>query len=287
MLPQSRTEPSLPFTATGVDYAGPFTVRAGLPRSKVTTKAYLVIFICFSTKAVHLEVCTSLSTETFLMVLRDFCNRRGAPNLLVSDNGSNFIGARREILELQTFLNSRAASDGINKLSLEKRFQWKLNPPRAPHTGGLWEAGVRSAKRILKTLLEGRTVTAEELRSLAVETEAILNSRPLLEPASTDPDSELAATPGHFLTGRNLSTPLPVPVDTLAQPHTLRRWNFINRMRWELWRKWTSRYQQAITARQKWRFPKRNFQVGDIVIVRDEVLQTVRRWPLAIILQTF
>ncbi len=97
-LPSSRTEVALPFQSTGVDFAGPFTIRVRLPRSKKTSKAYLVVFICMLTKAVHLEVCLSLSTGAFIQTLRDFCNRRGTPTDLYSDNGSNFLGTRKEIL---------------------------------------------------------------------------------------------------------------------------------------------------------------------------------------------
>ncbi len=286
-LPSSRTDVALPFQSTGVDFAGPFTIRVGLPRSKKTSKAYLVVFICMLTKAVHLEVCLSLSTEAFTQTLRDFCNRRGTPTDLYSDNGSNFLGTRNEILQLQDFLAAKNTNRAINQLTKTKQFRWHLNPPRAPHMGGLWEGGVKAAKRILYTLLKDRIVTAEELRSLCIEAEAVLNSRPILEPASTDPDSGVALTPGHLLTGRNLTSPPPMKVDVNSKSSTLRRWNFIARLRHDFWQQWSSRYLQSLAKRQKWQLPTRDFRVGDVVIIKDDILRQARRWPLAVITQVY
>jgi hypothetical protein len=89
-LPSPRVGPARPFLTTGVDHAGPVSIRLGPPRSKQITKGYIAIFVCFVTKAIHIELVTSLSTEAFLAALRRFTARRGKPKTIYSDNGTNF-----------------------------------------------------------------------------------------------------------------------------------------------------------------------------------------------------
>ena len=93
LLPSARTEAAPPFLHTGVDFAGPFMVHYGNPRKPTKTKVYAALFVCFSTRAIHIELCTDLASETFTAALTCFCSRRGTPAVLYSDNGSNFIGA--------------------------------------------------------------------------------------------------------------------------------------------------------------------------------------------------
>ena len=107
-LPSTRVQSSRQFLTTGVDYAGPILLRLGPPRSKTTTKGYIAtrIFVCFVTKAVHIEVVTSSSTEAFLAALRRFIARRGKPRTICSDNGTNFQGAANELHAVYKMLQS-------------------------------------------------------------------------------------------------------------------------------------------------------------------------------------
>jgi hypothetical protein len=99
-LPSARVQPYRPFLTTGVDYAGPILLRLGTTRSKIITQGYIAIFVCFVTKAVHIEVVTSLTTEAFLAALRRFIARRGKPKTIFSDNGTNFQGASNQLHEV-------------------------------------------------------------------------------------------------------------------------------------------------------------------------------------------
>ncbi|GFU32858.1 integrase catalytic domain-containing protein [Trichonephila clavipes] len=89
-LPRDRIVPSRPFEKVGLDYAGPIITKPNLKRSRVTLKSYIAIFICFSTKATHLEVVSDLTTEAFLACLRRFIARRSKPSVIWSDNATNF-----------------------------------------------------------------------------------------------------------------------------------------------------------------------------------------------------
>ena len=149
-LPAARTTPAPPFQTTGVDYAGPFTLKQGYTRKPVLIKAYLAIFICFCTKA---EVVSNLTTEAFLAALRRFVSGRGLPADIHSDNGTNFIGARNDLQELYKFLSSTEVQATIHSFSLNHKITWHTIPERAPHFGGLWEAAVKSTKHHLKRVV--------------------------------------------------------------------------------------------------------------------------------------
>ena len=132
-LPPARITPSPPFSVTGIDYAGPFTLKRGHTRKPVLVKAYLALFVCFATKAVHLEIVSDLTTEAFLAALRRFVSRRGLPTEIHSDNGTNFVGARNDLAELYRFLSSDTTSSAIHSYLLTNRVSWHCIPERAPH----------------------------------------------------------------------------------------------------------------------------------------------------------
>ncbi|XP_075150876.1 uncharacterized protein LOC142224984 [Haematobia irritans] len=86
-LPPERTMLSRPFQNTGVDFAGPFGIKRLTARACLITKGYVCIFVCFSTRAIHLEATSDLSTQSFIAALDRFIDRRGCPEKIFSDNG--------------------------------------------------------------------------------------------------------------------------------------------------------------------------------------------------------
>ena len=121
-----------PFTFVGIDCFCPILVNRG--RGEV--KRYGIMFTCMTIRAVHLEVLPDLTTDAFINALRRFISRRGKPRRLVSDNGTNFVGAVRELgIELQRWNNKRK----LQKYLLQEAMDWAFNPPAASHMGGVWE----------------------------------------------------------------------------------------------------------------------------------------------------
>jgi hypothetical protein len=131
-----RVTPSLPFHHTGMDYAGPFNVRSTTLRKSSVIKSYLCVFICFSTKAVHLEVAADLSAGSFIDVLRRFVICCGAPECLYSDCGTNFVGANSRLQSLfNSFISTH--SDLLRHHAGTKGIMFNFLPLSASYQGGL------------------------------------------------------------------------------------------------------------------------------------------------------
>ena len=91
-LPGVRVQPRLPFEATGVDYASPIWLRTRRGRGFKSYKGYICLFICLSTKALHLEAVTDLTSSAFIAAFKRFACRRGRCSIIMSDNGTTFRG---------------------------------------------------------------------------------------------------------------------------------------------------------------------------------------------------
>jgi len=137
-LPGSRVQPRRPFEQVGVDYAGPLQLKELRLRKSRIFKIYIAVFVCFTTKAVHLEVVTELSTDAFLAAFDRFVARRGLPTDVYSDCGTNFVGADKQLRALIQSTEGQTAVANFRAMCT-----WHFNPPSAPHFGGLWEAAVR------------------------------------------------------------------------------------------------------------------------------------------------
>ena len=84
-LPKDRVTITYPFSVSGVDYAGPIILRMKRGRGYKSYKRYMCLFVYLSTKAVHLEVVTDLTSIAFLAALKRFTRRRGVCTKLLSD----------------------------------------------------------------------------------------------------------------------------------------------------------------------------------------------------------
>ncbi|KAL6418836.1 hypothetical protein ACFW04_011730 [Cataglyphis niger] len=134
-LPRLRVTPARPFLRIGVDYAGPIQLRTTKSRGHRSYKVFVAVFVCLSTKVVHLEVVFDYSADAFLAALRRFTARRGLCRSLYSDCGTNFVGADAQLRAF--FAASNPAQRQIADQLANDRIQWRFNPPSAPHFGGL------------------------------------------------------------------------------------------------------------------------------------------------------
>lgn len=282
-LPGTRVNPSRPFMHTGVDYAGPIVLRMYKGRCNKTYKAYIAVFICFATKAVHLELVTEQSSQAFITAFLRFTARRGICSDLYSDQGTNFVGAKT-ILRNNLFIATRQQANEIALSLSQHGTQWHFNPPGAPHHGGLWEAAVKSTKYHLKRCIGQTTLTYEEMSTLLCQVEACLNSRPLCR-LTNDPDDVDVLTPGHFLIGGPLRS---VPEPNLLEKNVnrLQRYQLVQHMYQSYWRRWSSEYLNVLQQRVKWRTEQPNIKIDDIVLLRDDRYPPAQ-WPLGRIIKVF
>ena len=120
--PKERLEEGVfPFANTGVDYFGPFERRF----MRKSMKHWCCLFTCLTTRAVHVEVVPSLEADACLAAITRFIARRGKPNVILSDNGTNFVGAAREMRE---WIDAWYQSD-IEQSLAQKQIKWKFNIP--------------------------------------------------------------------------------------------------------------------------------------------------------------
>ena len=223
-LPANRVTPTSPFNHTGADFAGPIMVKRGYTRARTLEKTYICLFICMATKAVHLEVVRDLSCAGFLAALRCFIARRGCPETLTTDNGTNFIGAQKELKGLYDILNAPSVQNAVDRYCTAQNIKWSHTPARSPHFGGLWEAAVKLMQLLLTKVIGPNNLFIDELSSLTVEIEAALNSRPLIPIDSVADDGIEVLTPGHFLVGKSLKA-VPAPDLSIHNINGLSRWN--------------------------------------------------------------
>ncbi|XP_072168946.1 uncharacterized protein [Diadema setosum] len=276
-LPEERVNPvRAPFTYVGVDYFGPLYVKQG--RSRV--KRYGCIFTCLTMRAVHIELTRSLDTDSFINALRRFISRRGAPEKLFSDNGTNFRGAEKEL---------RKSIDGINQRKVEnflhhKSVEWTFNPPAASHMGGIWERMIRSVRRILKNMSGEQVVCEEVLTTTLTEIEGILNARPLTR-ISMDANDEEPLTPNHLLLLRS-NPNVPPGVFNKDDNYGRRRWRQVQYLASIFWKRWRKEYLSLLQERQRWTRPQRNLAKDDLVLLIDDNLPR-GQWSLGKVVEVY
>ena len=276
-LPSYRLQPyTPPFLYSSCDYFGPIKVKIG--RNK-TAKHYGVIFTCINTRAVHLELATDASTMEFLHVLRRFFCYRGYPKQMISDNGSQMVGAEREL---------RAMIEGwdikqLKEYCADRGMIWQFTTPLAPHQNGCSESLVKSAKSAPKKAVGEALLTPFELYTCLLEVANLLNQRPIGR-IPQDPDDGSYLCPNDFLLGRATNTVPQGPFrDTLNPRH---RFEFCQRIVDSFWKRWARDVLPHLVPRKKWNTSTRNVSVGDYVIIADP--NAIRgKWTTGRVTQTF
>ncbi len=245
-----------PFYSTGMDCFGPYTVRIG----RRTEKRWGIIFKCLTTRCVHLDLISHKNTDSFLMALRRFIARKGKPFELLSDRGTNFIGGNKELLEAYQSL-----TPDLQAALARQKISFKFNPPHAPHFGGTWEREIRSIKTALETTIGAQTVSEEVLRTIMIEIEGILNSKPLGYVSSdiADPDP---VTPNLLLMGR-YDTSLPLVTYSDSELHSRRQWRHSQILSDHFWAHFLRIYLPSLQSRQKWRTDNPNLQPNTVILI--------------------
>ncbi|XP_071832390.1 uncharacterized protein [Apostichopus japonicus] len=280
-LPAYRLRPDEGvFSRTGVDYFGPFEIKQG----RTLKKRYGVMFTCLSSRAVHIEVAHSLDTNSCIGALRRFMARRGHVRELYSDNGTNFVGANKELKSALQELDENQ----INRFASNHGLKWKFNPPAASHFGGVWERQIRTVRKVLSGILSEQylrtTQSDEQLHTFLCEVETIINSRPLTK-VSDNPNDLDVITPNHLLL---LKAPVDMPLGKFDEKdvYARRRWRQMQYLADLFWKRWTKEYLPTLQRRQKWLQPERCTEVGDVVMIVDD--QSPRNsWLMGVVIEAY
>jgi hypothetical protein len=270
-LPPERVEAGKPvFTYVGIDAFGPLIVK----NYRSQLKRYGCLFTCMTTRAVHIEKLNSMDADSFINAFRRFTARRGAPEKVFSDNGRNFVAAEKEMKKA-----FQAILPKIKSHVHARCIEWAFIPPVASHMGGAWERMVGLVKRVMKAILTEQVKLNDEiLETFFCEIESIVNGRPLTK-LSDDVNDPAPLTPNHLL----LMKQWPVlPPGEFGRRMLSRRWQHVQHLADQFWRKWTRLYLPGLQKTTKWFDITKNVSVGDLVLIADE--NTPRNvWPLAVV----
>ncbi|GFX02317.1 integrase catalytic domain-containing protein [Trichonephila clavipes] len=281
-LPRDRVVPDYPFNCSGVDFCGPFMIRYKNQRKGILHKIYICVFVCFVSKAIHIEIVSDLTSDAFIATLKRFFNRRGKCAKLYSDNGKTFVGANKELKRFLKLIED--SDDNLAGFLSAEGIEWKFIPPRAPSFGGLWEASVKSIKYHLRRVVSGSNLTYEEFLTVCIQIKGILNSRPLC-PLSSNSGDLNALTPAHLLIGRSMTSVVEPNLIELKE-NGLKKWQRITRLVQLIWNKWHRCYLSELQQRNKWKFKKQNVNVGDLVVLIEDNMPTLK-WPLGRITEIY
>lgn len=279
-LPQCRLEQCNAFTHVGVDYSGALKITLTRKRGVRSQKAYLCLFVCLVTKALHLELAADLSSTAFINAFKRFIARRGQCKFLYSDNATNFVSSKAYFNELYTFLQSDKYYQEFSSELAKNRITWHMNAPTASHFGGIWESNIKSVKSLLFRIIGNQILTFEEMLTVLSQIEAVLNSRPLYA-MSSDPSEPTALTPSHFLHTTPLNS-LPATDLSKEQTNLLTRFSLMDALVQSFWKRFKSEYIHTLQMREKWNTPTNPITVGTVVVINIQNAPPLQ-WPLGVI----
>ena len=277
--PSHRLEETPPFTVIGVDVFGPFFVSNGSAtrRTNSSRKIWSAIFVCLPSRAIHLEPLEGMDVSSFRNALARFMAVRGPCKIIYSDQGTNFVCAKKQLdsIDVHT-LSSELKTKGI---------EWRLNPPHASHHAGSWERKIGSVRRVMEAayaLTGNRLLSRDEFSTLLAEASNIVNNTPLWS-ISGNPNDPSPLTPMMILSPRTDNQWTTPPQDSFTHSDLLaygqRRYRKVQFLASQFWSRWRSEYLLTLTRRHKWKTKKPCVSVGDVVIIRDRASPR-NSWPM-------
>ncbi|KAK3895894.1 hypothetical protein Pcinc_000502 [Petrolisthes cinctipes] len=258
-LPEDRLSPCSPFWFSGCDLFGPYVVKSG----RRECKRYGVMFTCLVSRAVHIEVVHSLTTDSFLNAFRRFVALRGSVREIRCDQDTNLVGARNDLMKM-----------GCDMV---------FNPPSSSHRGGVWERMIGVARRIIEGILveHGSRLDDEGLMTVLSEAASVINSRPLSVDNISDPQSLEPLTPNHLITMKSRVIPRTIAPLNAERPdlYASKQWRRVQHLVDLFWSRWKREIAQQYMPRTKWNTPRQNLKVGDLVLIIDKCHRSF--WRLA------
>ncbi|KAK0147343.1 hypothetical protein N1851_013244 [Merluccius polli] len=275
-LPEDRMETAPPFTYCGMDCFGPFYVKEG----RKELKRYGLLLTCMCSRAVHVEMLDDMTTDAFINALRSFIAIRGKVRQIRSDQGTNFVGARREFAEALKEMDQ----EELKQLGCE----FIMNTPASSHMGGVWERQIRTIRSVLTSILEqsATQLDCSSLRTFLYEVMAIVNSRPLSTDCLNDSSSPEPLTPNHILTMKSTILAPPPGKFVKEDLYLRKRWRRVQFLSNHFWTRWKKEYLLSLQQRRKWTKDRRNAKVGDVVLLQDDTTPR-NQWRMAKVIEVY
>ena len=268
-LPPERLESVPAFTYVAIDAFGPFYIHDGIGtrRTKASKKIYAVIFVCMPSRAVHIEPLHAMDVTSFRNALTRFTSLRGTCKSIFSDQGTNFVCARRQINEALSLKD--IAGDLV-----QEEVSWKLNTPQASHQAGHVERKIGLVRKVMDAsllLVHQRPLSRDEFYTFLAEAASIVNNIPLWS-ATEDPNDPTPLSPAMLLTMKE--TPNPPSLEQFTEEDILsygpRRYRRVKALSEHFWQRWKSEYLHSLQLRHKWKKARPCVSEGDFVLIKTK-----------------
>lgn len=279
VLPARLTVPAAPFQHIGLDLIGPFLVKrmggAKATRGGPTTyKAWAILILCLTVKALRLYLTAGYSTKDFLLCMDEHEADHGEASTIHSDRGSQLLSAAKEVDVPEYDWDAIEKSSGANT-------QWFFCPSGAQYRNGSSEAFVKKVKRSIEINYKDKLLTYQELNTALKRVASVLNSRPISATASNkgslDPDFITALTPNMMLLGR--ANPKACTRTYEDTGTALDRLAYVAELEALWWNQHKVQDFMALVPTNKWCEEKRNQKEGDIILIKYTSQEQVRRVP--------
>lgn len=270
-LPVERITPGHCFVNVSMDYFGPLVAKTYEGTKLKLKKVWVAIFTCLASRAIHLELVTSLETVEVINALRLVIARRGKFSTLYSDNFSSFKHAKKEMANFFKAIKWEQIEDHLTNHGIK----WTFSPPYAPHYNGAAERLIGVVKVSLLKTLGNKSLSLRNLAIILAECEALTNDRPL---TTTDEIEYHPLSPSELLFGRKLRN---LPTQTTVENLEFKSlWRLRKNLLSNFWKTFSRDYLFTLSLRKKWQFPTNVDLTGLLVLVNDKNLKK-NHWKLA------
>ena len=258
LLPTDRTQGTTAFHVIGTDYAGPLTF---VDRKK-QKKAYILMFSCSVSRAIHLELLEDQTTDGFIRALKKLVARRGKPRKIYSDNAKTFKSAAK-------WLENIVAGEKLNEFLTEEEIHWQFNLSRAPWWGGQFERLIGLVKQSLYKTIGRANLTWFELEEVLLDLEITLNNRPL---SYVEDDIEFPViTPNSLMFGIPPARSLEESPSSIDDLELRKRVRHVQKCKQMLWNRWSNEYVRGLRERHRMmNKSKISLREGEVVLIKGD-----------------
>ena len=277
LLPTDRTEGSRAFQVIGTDYAGPIIYKL---KSKKEAKAYILIFTCSLSRAIHLELLTDQTVDGFIRSFKRFTARRGNPSKIYSDNAKTFKAAAK-------WLTRIIQSENLHEYLSREDIKWQFNLSRAPWWGGQFERIIGIVKQSIYKSIGKSLLSFKELEEILLDVEQCLNNRPLMY---NEEDLECPVlTPNSLVFGQENYFPTEDDPANIDEKVIRKRQKYIISCKEAVWKRWSQEYLKSLREKHDMRRKSqmhKSIKLGDVVLIKGDN-KNRGKWNIGIVTKLF